>query len=128
MKGAFSAIIVLVLLFSACTPGEKGTLQGTISIGPLCPVEHNPPLPECLPTRATYNVWPISVWTEGKAAKVAPIIPNLDGTYSIQLSPGNYVVDLDKPNTFGSRNLPANVKINSAKETVLDISIDTGIR
>jgi hypothetical protein len=119
-----------IILVSGCTqnPG-KGLLQGNVSIGPLCPVERNPPDPACQPTAQTYESWPIFVWTPGKLAMVAELQPTPpNGTYSLELPAGNYVVDLEKSQALGARNLPANITIRPGQATALDISIDTGIR
>jgi len=35
---------------------EKSPLAGKVNIGPLCPVERNPPDPSCQPTEETYIV------------------------------------------------------------------------
>jgi len=128
-----SGIFLSALLFiSGCDmqmTGEAGFLEGTISIEPLCPVETDPPDPGCLPTADTYNAYPVSVWTANGRIKIAQIHPALDGSYSTELSPGNYLVILDKnQNGVGSSNLPVEVLINSLDKTVLNIDIDTGIR
>ena len=110
-----------------CVP-KDGFLEGRVTIGPLCPVERNPPDPTCQPTTETYAAWPIAVWTSDKKAIVAQIAPSLNGTYKIALSTGDYVVDFEKQQTFGNNNLPANITINSAEITTLNIDIDTGMR
>jgi hypothetical protein len=53
----------------------------------------------------------------------------MDGSYRIELIPGNYLIKLEKEqNAIGSSNLPVQVTIVAQKETVLNIDIDTGIR
>ncbi|MDP4290108.1 MAG: hypothetical protein Q8908_03420 [Bacteroidota bacterium] len=126
--------LVLLLAFLSCTKqtmmSGEGVLKGKISIGPLCPVETIPPLPQCLPTRDTYNAWATAVWTTDKTRKITTIIPNLDGTYMVDLPSGNYIVDFAsvQTNRFGAGNLPALITIDDKDTTKLDISIDTGIR
>lgn len=120
-------LIVCVVLFSGCSKqtAQTGILEGKVSIGPLCPVERNPPDPSCLPTEATYQAWPIGVW-QGKT-KVSKIVVKADGTFTIELPKGTYTVNLENNNRFGA-NLPAAIEIKSGKTTTLDIDIDTGIR
>jgi len=108
---------------------ETGFLEGVISIGPICPVQMNPPDPGCLPTAETYKAYPVGVWTSNGRRKIAQINPALDGSFRTELAPGYYLVILEKgQNKIGSSNLPVEVSIISMEKTLLNISIDTGIR
>jgi hypothetical protein len=61
--------------------------------------------------------------------KIAQINPALDGSFTIELVTGNYLVILeDGQNKFGSSNLPVEVSITPQDKTLLNINIDTGIR
>ncbi len=123
---------LLGLIISGCESQinqEDGFLEGVISIGPICPVETDPPDPGCLPTAETYKAYPVSVWTPNGRRKITQIYPELDGSYKTELAPGNYLVKLGTANNgIGSSNLPAKVTITSQNKTVLNIDIDTGIR
>ena len=125
----FFAVIVMV---SACDDrknSDPGWLEGMISIGPICPVETVPPDPACMPTAETYKAYPVSVFTSDGKNKITQLAPSLDGSFSSELPPGNYLIVLEKPqNNVGGSNLPAEVSITSHDKTILDISIDTGIR
>jgi len=130
----FLSIIFLVslLLNSGCDKQftqEVGFLKGVISIGPLCPVERDPPDPGCLPTYETYKAYPVSIWSSNGRRKIAHVNPALDGSYKIELNSGNYLVILETgQNSIGSSNLPLEVEIRAQAETILNINIDTGIR
>jgi hypothetical protein len=121
-----------LLFISGCEKqmtGETGFLEGKISIGPICPVETDPPQPGCLPTAETYKAYPVSVWTSEGNKKIALLNPALDGSYSAELLPGSYMVILETgQNKIGSSNLPVIVTIKSFDKTILNIDIDTGIR
>lgn len=119
-------IVALVLIFQPSK--NKGFLEGKVTIGPLCPVEGFPPDPRCQPTEETYKAWPIGIYTSDKRTKIAQIEPNIDGTYKMELPEGDYVVDLEKQQSFGGHNLPTTISINSGETTTLNIDIDTGIR
>jgi hypothetical protein len=125
-------ILLPVLFISGCEKQinqEAGFLEGVISIGPICPVETDPPEAGCLPTAETYKAYPVSIWTSNGRRKITQINPALDGSYRIELSPGNYLVKLGTASkSIGGSNLPAEVTITSQNNTVLNIDIDTGIR
>jgi len=106
-----------------------GSLEGIISIGPICPVETDPPGPGCLPTAETYKAYPVSIWTLNGRKKVAQLYPALDGSYKTELVYGDYLVVLENgQNRPGSSNLPVEVSIIPQNDAVLNIDIDTGIR
>jgi len=133
MKLIFSlAFVICSLYISGCNREnnqESGFLEGKISIGPICPVEAVPPGPDCLPTADTYKAYPVCILTADGKNKVADINPALNGSYSIELRQGNYLITLEKEqNTIGSSNLPVEITIDPQEETVLNIDIDTGIR
>ena len=133
----FNRIFILrflagLLFISSCeniTLQENGFLEGTISIGPICPVEKDPPDPACLPTAETYKSYPVYVCTPDGSKKIELISPALDGTFKTELPAGNYLVKLDKENGgIGSSNLPQEVTIKPLETTTINIDIDTGIR
>jgi hypothetical protein len=127
-------ILPVLFLLSGCETkitdltGATGVLEGTISIGPICPVETDPPSPGCLPTAETYKAYPVGIWTSEGKRQVTQISPALDGSFSVELAPGEYLIKLEKNNGIGGSNLPAKVIITTRGKTILDIEIDTGIR
>jgi hypothetical protein len=126
--------LLLMISFAACekigTLSEgTGTLKGKIIIGPICPVEHVPPTPECQPTAETYKAYPVSVWTTDMKIRIADIQPSLDGSYTALLPKGTFLVALQKQLSGpGGSNLPVTVVVRDGIVTTLDINIDTGIR
>ena len=128
------AVIVGLLFSFGCNQQEQvsgtGILQGKVTIGPLCPVETDPPDPNCQPTEETYKAWQLAVFSADGKKQVVELHPNLDGTYETELPVGRYQVDLEnRPSSgVGGSNLPAFIQINAADTTHLDIDIDTGIR
>jgi len=130
----FSCLITLtgLVLLSACDKEKgvnRGWLEGTISIGPLCPVEKIPPDPACQPTAETYKAYPVSIFSADGIRKIAQLEPLLDGSFTSELAPGKYLVVLESANKYiGGSNLPVVVTIVSQEKTQISISIDTGIR
>jgi hypothetical protein len=130
----FNLIVILtgIILFSACEKKINqlpGFLEGTISIGPICPVETIPPDSACLPTAETYKAYPVSIWTSNGKRKITQLSPALNGTYQTELAPGTYLVILENQQLkFAGTNLPVQITIISQDKTLLNINIDTGIR
>ena len=124
-------IIAGITLLSGCNNKKNlktGFLEGIISIGPICPVERIPPDPACLPTAETYKAYPVGVYTANGVSKILQLMPALDGTFSSELPPGDYLVKLISNQNIGGGNLPVEISITSQEKTILDINIDTGIR
>ena len=127
-------ILFLGLLVMICGCDDKfreepGFLEGKITIGPICPVETDPPVADCLPTLETYKAYQVSVWTADLKRKITLLEPSLDGLFTTELQPGNYVVIFDNSlSGIGGSNLPVEVIINPGDITILNIDIDTGIR
>jgi hypothetical protein len=144
MKKIIQRVIIGFLFFTglSLTPGCDmnnflsdgtgsgfGILAGTINIGPLCPVETIPPDPACLPTAATFKAYPVGIWTADGKTKVITISPGINGSYSQQLPTGFYLIDRETTQAgVGGSNLPKTVGIDAGYTTILNISIDTGIR
>ncbi len=131
MRPVFVILGVLIFLalsiyFYETNQKGMGYLTGKVDIGPLCPVE-KPSDDTCKPSPEMYRQWPIGVYRVDKGTKVADIVPDVNGTYWIELPPGKYVVDLEIEHRSG-KNLPAVVTIRENETTVFDIHIDTGIR
>lgn len=49
-------------------------------------------------------------------------------SFSVQLNPGSYVIDINRIGIDNSKDLPTTVHIQPGQTVVLDIDIDTGIR
>ena len=134
--GKYIILVLTLMMGLTLIPGcdklstqDEGILQGKISIGPICPVETDPPDPGCLPTAETYKAYPVSVWTSDGKRKITLLEPSLDGSYKTDLEPGGYLIKLETDSgNIGSSNLPVEVTIMSGEMTTLNIDIDTGIR
>ena len=133
LKYLFLSAIFIAVVF-ACTEKNlvsgSGILKGKISIGPICPVQKDPPDPGCLPTAETYKAWATAVWTVNKKTKIATLNPSLDGNYQLGLPSGDYIIDFEvaRTNGVGGSNLPATISISNINTTTFNVNIDTGIR
>lgn len=106
---------------------STGKLTGRVTIGPLRPVERiGEPTPTISPE--VFAARSINVFAADGTTLVTNVKINPDGTYSVILPPGNYVVNIARTGIDRARNLPKPVTIVSGATVELDIDIDTGIR
>ena len=98
-------------------------VRGTVTIGPTCPVERMPPDPACAdkPYAGTFVI------TNASGAIVATFSSGADGSYSAALSPGAYVISLQKGNAMPSM-APQSFTVLTDAFTQLNLSLDSGIR
>lgn len=127
----FTATIVIAAASPATSTGttavSTGRLIGTMTIGPICPVERadNP----CLPTPEMFAAHPVTVYTKDRANVVATLTPDAHGAFSAPLPPGTYVVDTPHTSTPPTvRGVPKTITITAGGDTAVSIDIDTGIR
>jgi hypothetical protein len=99
-------------------------IEGTILISPVCPVERNPPLPECAPRpyQAT-----ITVKTADGAREVTQFTSDKDGHFSVALDPGKYLLAPSNGDPY-PRAPSQVVRVEPHKFTPVTINYDSGMR
>ncbi len=104
----------------------SGVLQGTMTIGPICPVERidHP----CSPTPEMYAAHPIHVYNADKSKLIKTLTPDAQGKFSATFPTATYIVDVEHQAVGGVRGAPATVHITNGKTVTVSIDIDTGIR
>ncbi len=125
-----SAAFLLVLL-SGCLRTNNGqstvgTLEGKVTIGPLCPVE--PCNISAEQMAQAYAGRKIFIYAKDMNTLLKTVDINADGTYGIELAPGQYIVDTNHLAVGSVKGAPKLVDITAGKTTKADIEIDTGIR
>ncbi|HEX7192792.1 MAG TPA: hypothetical protein VF381_14585 [Thermoanaerobaculia bacterium] len=108
------------------TEGPRGTLSGTVTIGPNCPVETT--AGPCPPPPGAYALRKVLVETADASKVLFTVDIDEHGFYRIDLVPGVYMIDLQKNGIDRSGDVPAKVTITQGVATVLNINIDTGLR
>lgn len=105
---------------------ERGTLQGTMSIGPICPVEQidHP----CKPTPEMYAAHKVFVYNANKSKLITTLTPDAQGKFSTSLFVGTYLVDVEHQAVGSTRGVPITISISKGKTSTVSIDIDTGIR
>lgn len=127
-----TGILLFIFLAGCSVPASQtGTLRGHISIGPLCPVERNPPDPRCQPTHETYQAHGlkigISEGIEGGFTEVKTFYGDEQGNYKLELPARGYTIVPSDSGRIGGFP-PTPVIIKAGETTTQDIEIDTGIR
>jgi hypothetical protein len=129
MKDLKNIVVFLMLstffIVAGCT-STMGRLEGTVSVGPLTPVERVG-VPTPTPPPEVFTSRGIKLFNS-LGILVKEVHFNADGTYSVELYPGKYRVELLSTGIEHATELPATVQIFSNQTTTLNISIDTGIR
>jgi hypothetical protein len=124
MRHIYAALLLSLLLFGCASQAPKGTLEGRITIGPLCPVE------PCHLTQEqidqAYASRSIVVYASDRATIVRQINISPGGDYGMELTPGKYFVTI-RPGGIGDYPLQE-ILVSSNQTTRLDLNVDTGIR
>ncbi len=122
-------LLALVLLAAAActssgpaTPAPTGTLSGTVSIGPLCPVE------PCTVTTNPFEGLEVVISHLG-GTEAARILVQPTGSYSGVVPSGEIAATLEPCEWLGCQfGFPLTTSVAADGVTTLDFDIDTGIR
>ena len=108
------------------TPPPPSGIKGIVLLGPTCPVEVTPgdnnPVPCLTPYAATLVV------LDDEGVKVATINSGGDGTFQIDLAPGDYVVTPESGTDTYPIAQPQSVTVATGVYTEIQVNYDTGIR
>jgi hypothetical protein len=123
-----AAALLSAVLVGACRTGGQatGTLEGTVTIGPISPVQREGVKEEIPPE--VYAARKVMVYDSGGKKLVQQVDLEDDGTYRVELKVGTYTVDINRIGVDSSDEVPRQVDIVAGETVLLDIDIDTGIR
>ena len=115
------AVSILVACSSTSTPAPDTGVEGTVTIGPSCPVvREDQPCPD-EPFQATFKVLTAS------GDEVTQFTTDENGQYHIALPPGNYILRTATKGVLPHTTAPA-FTVTAGQFTKLDIVFDSGIR
>ncbi|MBF8266268.1 MAG: hypothetical protein HW384_2132 [Dehalococcoidia bacterium] len=125
----FIWLSILLIVTIGCTPGGSappdklsGVLNGSVTIGPLCPVE-----PCSNPIGEVYSSRVLLLKQGNREITRLPLQP--DGNFNATVPAGVYSIELSECTFMGcSRALPIKTVVEPEKTTTVQIDIDTGIR
>lgn len=106
-------------LMQGSTADYSSGIDGTVSYGPLCPID------PCS-VNPTYDFDIIALKENGSEA--ARTRPHEDGKYTLRLPPGWYEIKASRSFASELGSPPRIVQVEANKPTHLDLSFDTGIR
>ncbi len=107
------------------TPHETiGILNGHVTLSPTCPVETNPPDPNCAPRAYVTEVSAINKLTGDVTAHTKT---TKEGFYVLDLPVGDYTIRATSASVY-PRCSDIDVSVKGNKTTTVDISCDSGIR
>jgi Carboxypeptidase regulatory-like domain len=125
-RTVLACVLALPLLAAGCASSGAGGnaaqgVAGTVVLGPMCPVERaESPCPD-RPIAATVVVG------EPSGRRVASVRSGSDGSFSIPLEPGRYVITTS--GTGGMRFAkPLDVTVRTGTWTRVVVQVDSGIR
>lgn len=121
-----NSISIPIRFSDTATPSHTGRLEGSMIIGPVCPVEKidNP----CKPTKEMYASNKVFVYLPDHKTLVTTLTPNQYGKFGATLSEGDYWLETLHPPVGGVTGAPVLIHVNANTPVVITINIDTGIR
>ncbi len=103
-----------------------GVIEGTVTIGPISPVEIEGET-TTIPCEV-YEARKIMIYDEAGNNLIIQADIDCEGMYREELSPGAYMVDINNIGIDRSGEVPMIIEIKASESVTLDIDIDTGIR
>ncbi len=113
--------------FAACPAASgNGTLDGVMTIGPICPVERidNP----CKPTAEMFAARKVFIYSPDKKTLMMTLTPDAEGKFTAKLVAGDYWIDMVHQGIGATKGVPTIINIKAGGTTSIVINVDTGIR
>lgn len=123
------AILIAVYFFSSLNKTEdeglltKNGIKGIVVASPICPVQKE--------GDDSCNDKPVeaNIIVKNKKKNTMKTLETLDdGSFSVNLSPGNYVIYTDPDGNGIRQSKPEYIKVEEGKFADVTVRIDTGIR
>ena len=113
----------LTVIKSAIARGV-GTVTGTVTVGPICPVEtiDHP----CVVPPEAYTSRSVVVYASDNVTELESHALDATGHYALSLKPGTYGLQI-RPAGIGAGEIKP-VTVTAGKTSTIDFDIDTGIR
>ncbi len=120
---ALAVLVTTTAAACAGTGGRAGLLEGSVTLGPIDPVEQPGASPNVRPYAATIDI------ARPEGGIVATVLSGADGRFSVRLAEGSYRLF---PRTPQGQPLPSaspvDVTVTADRTTTVTIAYDSGIR
>jgi hypothetical protein len=125
---------VLVVVLAGCseigipieTPVAPSGIRGRVLLGPTCPVESTPGANDPVPCVTPYSADLVILDADG--ARVTRVTSAADGTFEVNVEPGDYVVTPSTGADTYPIAQPVSVTVSPGQYVSIEINYDTGIR
>jgi len=108
------------------TPSPPSGIEGVVVLGPTCPVESTPGANDPVPCVTPYSAQLVVL--DGENAVVARVTSSADGTFRVNLPPGEYIVaPATGTDSYPIAN-PVSVTVVNGQFVPIEVNYDTGIR
>jgi hypothetical protein len=114
--------------FKACpvVKIQLSGIKGIAMLGPMCPVQKNPPDPKCADRPYKTN---LIITSRPPSQIVKSFSSGTDGRFSVDLPPGEYAISsADTASIFSHCSSQGSIKVENNKYADVTINCDTGIR
>lgn len=124
-------VLILLLLLTGCMPQPSASGTGSIQVdavaGPVCPVETEPPDPDCAP-RPVEGALILVQPADGRDIVVAQGETDAAGRLVLDVPPGDYLVIGAAVDGLMGVPEPVTVVVEARGMTPVELGYDTGIR
>lgn len=128
------ALVALMVAVVGCseigipieTPLAPSGIRGMVLLGPTCPVESTPGANDPVPCVTPYSA--NLVVLDSESAIVARVTSAGDGTFQVNVPPGDYVVTPSTGADTYPIAQPVSVTVAPGQYASVEINYDTGIR
>jgi hypothetical protein len=121
------AVIGLLVACDVVDPPESGSLLVVAMAGPTCPVETNPPDPNCAP-RPVAGARVLVTPADGREIVIAEGETDAEGRLTLSVPVGNYLVTGGAVEGLMAAPAPVVVSVLAGVTTEVPLGYDTGIR
>ena len=131
VKNVMTGCVLLMLIGSAAwsDPVPPGFVEGHVKIFPLSDVNlADDANPANAPTEQPYSEYSLIIRSRDGKKEITQVTVNRNGNYRIELPPGDYILDVQGPESRPARVKPRPFTVVSNQTVRVDMDIDTGIR
>jgi hypothetical protein len=129
LKNAIAGSIFLILIGSARpnAADAPGFLEGHLKIFSPRPVDLGAEniASKMAETRAEYSLYPLIILSRPEKKQIGQVTADKDGNYRVALSPGDYILDVQRHESGNLRAKPQAFTIVSNQIVRVDMSIET---